>query len=101
MNDTPEIGPNILARTSPAAKNAGIGPQSCREEIKPLAGTGLSLATKTKTTPPPLGHNHIDEWPNSCGVGTFSIPRHFTETFFMHSLARTKKQSSVKYATHM
>ncbi len=46
---------------SPAAKTAGIGPQSRQQELKHLAGTGPSLGTKTESTPPALGHNHADK----------------------------------------
>ncbi len=57
---TPQNRPKFTG-PSPAAKTAGIGPQSHRRELKHLAGTGPSLGTKTELTPPALGHNHTDE----------------------------------------
>ncbi len=46
---------------SPAAKTAGIGPQSRRQELKHLASTGPSLGTETEQTLLELGHNNTDK----------------------------------------
>ncbi len=41
---TPQNRPKYTG-PSPAARTAGIGPQSCRQEMKHLASTGPSLGT--------------------------------------------------------